>query len=129
MIIALLAVFFLAGGVSGVSGSMLTPEYINQLSKRVDTVIPDPARASAAQQTLAELNEEAKRFKKIFLASGEQLDKAYRDHSGDGSEAGLILDELNSDWALEQQRAFDLRFKLKESVSKQEWAELFVVQD
>jgi hypothetical protein len=125
MIIALLAVFFLAGGVSGVSGSMLTPEYINQLSKRVDTVVSDPARASAAQQTLAELNEEAERFQKIFLASGEQLDKAYRDHSGDGSEAGLILDELNADWALEQQRAFDLRFKLKESVSKQEWAELF----
>lgn len=125
MIWALLAIFFLSGGVSGVSGSMLTPEYVNQVSKRVDTLIPDAARASVAQQTLSELNQEAEKFQKIFLDSGEQLDKAYSDHSDDGRQAGRILDELNADWAVEQKAAIDLRFKLRESVTKQEWTELF----
>ena len=59
------------------------------------------------------------------MDSGEQLDKAYSDHSDDGRQAGRILDELNADWAVEQKAAIDLRFQLKESVTKQEWTELF----
>ena len=129
MILGLLAMFFLAGGVGGMSGSMLTPESMNELSERADTVILDSARAAAAEQTLAELQKEVKAFQKLFWSSGKQLDKVYNDHADDGDQAQSILDELNADWAVEQKRAVDLRFKLKESVSKQEWAELFFVQD
>ena len=129
MILGLLTMFFLSGGAGGMSGSMLTPDSINELSERAGTVILDSARAAAAQQTLAELQKEVEAFQEIFWSSGEQLDKVYKDHADDGDQAQSVLDELNVDWEVEQKRAVDLRFKLRRSVSKQEWAELFVAHD
>ena len=66
MIWALLAAYFLGGGVGGASGGMLTPAAVKQLSARTEEVIVDSARAEAAQQTLTELRKEVKAFKKRF---------------------------------------------------------------
>jgi len=127
MIWALLAAYFLGGGVGGASGGMLTLESVKQLSSRADEVIADSARAEAAQQTLTELRKGVKAFQKTFSKSGRQLNKSYRDHTDDGNNALLILDELNSDWMVSQQRAIDLRFELRGSVTAEEWAELIAV--
>jgi len=126
MIWALLAAYFLGGGIGGVSGGMLTPESIKQLSVHTDEVITDSARAEAAQQTLTVLRNEVKAFQKIFSKSGKQLNKSYKDHADGGSQAQVVLDQLNSDWEVAQQRAIDLRFELRDSVTEEEWAELFV---
>jgi len=37
----------------------------------------------------------------------------------------VILEDLNSSWESSQQSALDLRFKLKESMTEDEWAALF----
>ena len=123
MIWALLAAYFLGGG--GVSGAMLTTASVKQLSTRTEEVIVDSARAEAAQQTLAELRKEVKAFRKTFSKSGRQLNKSYKDHADGGNHAQLILDELNSDWVVSQQRAIDLRFELRDSMTEEEWAALF----
>ena len=123
MIWALLAAYFLGGG--GLSGAMLTPASVKQLSVRADEVIVDSARAEAAQQTLTELRQEVKAFQKTFSKSGRQLNKSYKDHADGGNHAQLILDELNSDWVVSQQRAIDLRFELRDSMTEEEWAALF----
>jgi len=125
MIWALLAAYFLGGGVGGVSGGMLTPASVKQLSARTEEVIVDSARAEAAQQTLAELRKEVKAFQKTFSKSGKQLNKSYKDHADGGNQALLILDELNSGWEVSQQRAIDLRFELRDSMTEEEWAALF----
>jgi predicted nucleic acid-binding Zn-ribbon protein len=123
MIWALLAAYFLSGG--GVSGGMLTPASVKQLSARTEEVIVDSARAEAAQQTLAELRKEVKAFQKTFTKSGKQLNKSYKDHADGGDDALDILQELNTDWEQAQQRAIDLRFELRDSMTEEEWAALF----
>jgi hypothetical protein len=37
----------------------------------------------------------------------------------------VIQDDLNSGWEFSQQRALDLRFELKETMTEEAWAELF----
>ena len=123
MIWALLAAYFLGGG--GVSGAMLTTASVKQLSARTEEVIVDSARAEAAQQTLAELRKEVKAFQKTFTKSGKQLNKSYKDHADGGDDALDILQELNTGWEQAQQRAIDLRFELRDSMTEEEWAALF----
>ena len=123
MIWALLAAYFLGG--AGVSGAMLTPASVKQLSVRADEVIVDSARAETAQQTLAQLRKEVKAFQKTFSKSGKQLNKSYKDHADGGNDALDILQELNTGWEQSQQRAIDLRFELRDSKTEEEWAALF----
>lgn len=127
MIWALLLAYFLGSGVGvgGVNGSMLTPASVKQLSERAEEVITDPARAEATQQTLAELRKEVKAFQKTFSKSDKQLNKSYKNHAVDINQALAVLDDLNSGWALSQQRAIDLRFELRDSMTEEEWTALF----
>ena len=55
------------------------------------------------------------------------MDKSYTDHADGGDQALLILDELNSGWQVSQQRAIDLRFEFRDSMTEGEWAEMFTV--
>jgi len=128
MIWALLAAYFLGGGVGGASGGMLTLASVKQLSSRAEEVIVDSVRAEAAQQTLTELRKGVKAFQKTFSKSGRQLNKSYKDHADGGNHAQLILDELNSDWVVSQRRAIDLRFELRSSMTEEEWVALFAVE-
>ena len=129
MIWALLAAYFLGGGVGGASGGMLTPASVKQLGTRTEEVIMDSVRSEAAQETLVELRKEVKAFQKTFSKSDKQLKKFYKDHSDGGSQALLVLDELNVDWEVSQQRAIDLRFELRDSMTEEEWAALFGAQE
>ena len=123
MIWALLAAFLLGGG--GDSGSMLTSASVKQLGERTREVISDPARAEAAQQTLAELRKEVKAFQKRFSKSGKELNRSYKNHAADLNHAMAVLEELNSGWNTSQQRAIDLRFALRDSMTREEWSALF----
>lgn len=123
MIWALLAAYFLGGG--GISGSMLTSAGVKQLSKQTETVVVEPARAESAQQTLKILRKEVKTFEKRFTKSGKQLTKSYKNHTADPDQAIALLDELNSGWEVSQQRALDLRFELRDSLTEEEWAAMF----
>jgi hypothetical protein len=123
MLWVLLAMYLFGGGVG--SGGMLTSAGVKQLSARTEVVIEDPDRAEAAQQTLAKLRKEAKAFEKIYSRSGKQLKKSYKDHDASVGQELVILEDLNSSWKFSQQRALDLRFELKESMTEDEWAALF----
>jgi hypothetical protein len=127
MLWALLAAYFLGGGFGGISAGILTPESIKQIRARTEEIITDPVRSEAAQQTLAELQKEVKAFDKLFSKSDKQLNKSYKDHAVGSNHAQLILDELNTAWNVSQQRAIDLRFQLRDSVTEAEWAELYAV--
>ncbi len=126
MIFALLAAYFLGGGIGGVTGaSVLTTAGVNQVSERAKVVIEDPDRSKAAQSTLKDLRNGAKNFQKNFGKSGKQLTKAYADHTAEREQILNILADLNSSWEVSQQRALDLRFELKDSMTEAEWATLF----
>ena len=123
MIWALLAAYFLSGG--GMSGTALTSASVKQISEHAETIITDPARSEAALETLSDLRDEVKAFDKQFGKAGRQLNKSYRNHSADREEALVVIAELNSGWQSSQHRALDLRFELKDSLTEEEWNELF----
>ena len=125
MIWALLAAYFLGGGLGGVNGSLLTTAVVKQLSEHTETIIDDPTRAAAAQQTLKELRKEIKAFERTFAKSGKKLTKSYKNHAAGQEHAFAILSDLNSSWEAMQLSAIDLRFELRDQMTEAEWTELF----
>lgn len=123
MLVALLMAFLLGGG--GGAGAILTADNVKQISKQVEVAVTDSARSEAAAQTLAELKVEMKTFEKSFAKSGKELTKLYKDHASDGAEMVAVLDGLNDNWEAAQRRAIELRFELKDSLSREEWAAVF----
>ena len=123
MLLALLAVYFFGGG--GVGGSILTPAAVKQIGKQVEAVVTDAARAERASETLAELTTEIRGFEKSFAQSGKQLSGLYKDHGAEADQMLAVLDALNEGWEASQQRAIELRFELKASLTEEEWAAVF----
>jgi hypothetical protein len=123
MLVALMMAFLLGGG--GAGGAILTSETVKQLGKEIQTEVSDPLQAEAAAGTLAELKSEIKGFEKTFAKSGKQLTKLYKDHAAGADEMQAALDELNTSWKASQDKAIDLRFELKESLTEEEWAAVF----
>ncbi len=116
--------YFFGGGAAGISAGALTPAAVEELGDRIEIVVEDPARAAAAQMTLKNLRKEAKAFEKTFTASGKAVKRSYRDHAADLAEIEAVLDQLNRDWERSQERALDLRFELRERLTREEWAAL-----
>ena len=126
MIMALLAAFFLGVGIAGTAGgSAMTTAGIKQISERTKVVIVDADRSAAARSTLKDLRKEIKDFEKVFGKSGRQLTRSYVDHAAEREQVLNILADLNSSWEASQQRALDLRFELRDSMTEAEWSELF----
>ena len=128
MIWALLAAYFLGGGLGGVSGSMLTSAAVKELSAMSQTIIADPARVEAARDIFGKLQKEIKAFEKTFGRNGRQLNREYKNHEAVEEQAHAILSNLNSDWEVMQLRAIDLRFQLRDQMTEEEWGELFAIE-
>jgi len=122
---ALLAWYFFGGGAGGVSAATVTTASVGELRESVRIVVEDPARSAAATAILDQLAEVTRSFEKAFSASGRKLSAAYRDYDEQGETAATILAELEQRWAVDQQRALDLRYELKDALTREEWAALF----
>lgn len=125
MIWALLAVYFLGGGLAGVSGTMLTIPVVKELRAASENVISDPERAEAAQDILRELQKGIARFERKFTRTGWQLNRSYRNHTADEQVALDTLHRFNRDWEAMQRQAIELRFRLREEMTEEEWNLLF----
>ena len=117
--------YFFGGGAGAIDAGALTPAAVEDLSDRVAIVVEDPARAKGAQSTLADLEAEVVAFEKKFTASGRAISRSYRDHTAGRGEIEAVLDELNRDWQRGQERALDLRFELRDQLTREEWAALY----
>ena len=117
--------YFFGGGAGGINAGVLTPAAVEEMSKRVEVVVEEPARADDAREVLKALKEEVLDFENTFAVSGRAIERSYRDHAADRSEIEAELDELNRDWARTQERALDLRYELREHLTREEWAALY----
>ncbi len=117
--------YFFGGGTGAINAGALTPAAVEQLSNRVEIVIEDPGRAEAAQLTLGEVREVVESFEKDFDATSKAVARSYRDHADDRAEIEAVLDQLNRDWERGQERVLDLRFELREQLTREEWAALY----
>jgi len=123
MLAALLMMFFLGG--AAVSGSVLTQPMLDDIDERVRAAVTDPARAARATAELEGLRAELGQFEKGFGNSSKSLAKLYRDHGADAVELRAQLDTLDSEWETAQSRALDHRFALRDSMTREEWNEVF----
>ena len=117
--------YFFGGGAAGIDAGALTPAAVEELSDRVAIVVEDPTRAEAAQSTLADLEAEVTAFGKKFTSSGRAISRSYRNHSAGRAEIEAVLDQLNRHWERGQERALDLRFELRDQLTREEWAALY----
>jgi hypothetical protein len=117
--------YFIGGGAVGIHAGALTPAAVDELSDRIAIVVEDPAREAAAQATLDDLKRETVAFEKKFAESGKAAKRSYGDHAADRAEIEAVFEQLNRDWARGQERALDLRFELRERLTREEWEALF----
>jgi hypothetical protein len=117
--------YFFGGGAGAINAGALTPAAVEELSDRVAIVVEDPARAEAAQSILVDLRKDVVAFDKKFSASGKVVRRSYRDHAADRAEIEAVLDQLNRDWERGQERVLDLRFELRDELTREEWAALY----
>jgi hypothetical protein len=117
--------YFFGGGAGGINAGALTPATVEELSDRVAIVTEDPARAEAAQSILEDLRTDVVAFDKKSAAAGISVRRAYRDHAADRAEVEAALDQLNRDWERGQERVLDLRFELREQLTREEWVALY----
>jgi hypothetical protein len=117
--------YFFGGGAAAIDAGALTPASVEELSDRIEIVVEDPARAEAAQKTLDELKTEVAAFGKKFTASGRAISRSYRNHAAGPTEIEAVLEHLNQDWERSQERALDLRFELRDQLTREEWAALY----
>lgn len=100
-------------------------ETVKELSDRVEIVVEDPGRAEAARSAFGELADEVAAFEKAFAASGKEVTRSYRDHAADRAEIEAVLEQLNRDWQSGQERMLDLRFELRDQLTREEWVALY----
>ena len=117
--------YFFGGGSGAIDAGALTPATVEELGERVETVVADPVRAKAAGSILDELGQAVVSFEKAFAASGKAVTRSYRDHAADRAEIEAVLDQLNRDWEAGQERVLDLRFELRDQLTREEWAALY----
>lgn len=117
--------YFFGGGSGAVDAGALTPATVEELSDRVEIVVQDPRRAEAARSILDDLGQTVASFGKAFAASGMEVSRSYRDHAADRAEIEAVLDQLNRDWERGQARVLDLRFELRDQLTREEWAALY----
>ena len=123
MLSAMLTVFLLGGGLMG--GAMLTPADVGLIENRAESAVADPARRAEALQIVGELRVEVESYDQTFFASGERLRTVYLDHAAGSRQMLQTLEELNLAWYASQSRNMVLRDRLRESISADEWANVF----
>lgn len=123
MLAALLMMFFLGGAAVG--GSLLTQPMLDDVDERVQAAVTDPARMERAASELDGMRSELEQFEKQFGKSSKSLTKLYRDHGADAIAMRAELDTLDSDWEAAQSRTLDHRFALRDSMTREEWIQVF----
>lgn len=119
--------YFFGGGAAGINAGALTPSSVEQFSDRVAIVVEDPGRVEAAQRTIGELHQVVESFEKDFDATGKAIARSYRDHAADRADIEAVLDQMNRDWERGQERVLDLRFGLRDQLTREEWADLYSI--
>lgn len=122
MLIAIFVTMLLGGG------SMAAMDYIADTRKDVKTVIVDTDRRGSALSTLKKMKKRASAMNKQAGKNSKRLKKTLQQHDATDaaidaiwSEQFAAVDQYNRDM-------IDLRFQLKEDVTREEWQQLFAPQ-
>lgn len=119
MLIALLTILFLGGTPTGLM------DYLADVGDEIKLVMPKNDQRKAALNVLKQMEKTTKARNKVVANYSKQLSKTLADHDYDHDEIDrmwAVYHETRSDY---QMQMIDLRFELKEYVSREEWEEIF----
>ena len=119
MLIALFTILFL-----GQTSSALLGE-ISDVQDSVKLVMPKNDQRKAAQGILKQMEKATEARNKQLGKSSKQLNKALADHEFDPIEIDRMWSEYHETRKNFQMKMIDLRFELKEHISREEWEEIF----
>ena len=119
MLIALFTILFLGGTPSG-----LLVE-ISDIQDNIKLVMPKNDQRKAALGVLKQMENATKGQNKQVGKSSKQLTKAFSDRDFDSDEIDQMWDQYHEARGNFQMEMIDLRFELKEHISREEWAEIF----
>jgi hypothetical protein len=119
MLVALFAILFLGGGSTGLL------DYIAETEDNIKVVVENDHRRSAALGTVKAMKKRTKARSKQIKRSAKQLTRALK--SGDTTLADIhaVWDIIFAETAVYDDDMLQLRFELKEYVTREEWQEIF----
>ena len=119
MLIALFTILFLGGTPSG-----LLVE-ISDIQDNIKLVMPKNDQRKAALNVLKQMEKATKAQNKQVGKSSKQLTKALSDHVFDHDATDEMWTEYHETRSNFQAELIDLRFELKEHISREQWEEIF----
>jgi hypothetical protein len=119
MIVALLTILLLGGGTTN---ALL---YIGDTQDAVKTVMPKGNEQKAALSTLKAMKKRTNAHNKMARKTVKQIGKAFKDHDTSAGDVDAIWATYFEEVSKHNNDMLDLRFELKESISREEWAAIF----
>ena len=120
MLIALMTILFLGGGVQD---SVL--DYIKETKAVVKEVVEDKSRRSEVNETLASMKKRSKERNKSAKQALKQLQAEMSGHDVNEASIDSVFDEYLQSLIDYNTDMVDLRFQLKDQLSREEWEALF----
>jgi hypothetical protein len=119
MLIALFTIMLLGGTPSG----MLVE--LSLIQDNIEAVMVKDDRRKAAQDVVKKMEKRTKDQNKQVGKYAERLDEALSNHDFSTADIDKLWSKYHSLRSNYQRRMVDLRFELKEHITREEWQELF----
>ncbi|UCG12729.1 MAG: hypothetical protein JSU72_20015 [Deltaproteobacteria bacterium] len=121
MLIGLIFSFLILGFLGDLPGK----EFIDTLGGLVKESISEPERQKEIKWLVDDMEKELKDFNKQLKKSSKTLAKLNRNHNSRREDLENVLDELNGRRINSQEKLLEIRFKMKERMSREEWQAVF----
>ena len=117
----LMALLMLLGGGGGAAlfGDL------DELRSNIETVVPKGDRRDAALDTIDEIEDVYDKLNDAALEAMNGVGEAISEYSTDNTELTRLVEEYAKNRRKAAGELIDLRFKLKENITRSEWAHLF----
>jgi hypothetical protein len=120
MLVALITNLFLGGGIEHA-----VLDYVKYIRGSVDDVVADEDRQSAAQATLREMGALTKEHTKANQKAFESLLSEIGEYDQDTGDTEPLWADYTQSVDAYNERMIDLRFELRDTLTRDEWAALF----
>lgn len=124
MLIVLVAAYFLASG----GGATYFGAGIEVLEKRIASIVSESSRQEAALNIIGTLDDDTEVANKSIAAQMKKLKDVHGDYEASVEDYHTVLDGLEADLDHCFEASLDARKALRQSVTPEEWVELFSAQ-
>ena len=118
---ALVGVYMMLFGGSGDPAGKV----LDRMENRIGEVVRDTTRRTGALAVVGELRTTRQGTFKSIESLSERLSKSHANHVAPRLETEKLLEELDPIWNEALKKQLDARFKLREILTRDEWAQVF----